>query len=165
MKLFRILLIMTSTLLAGLVVSAQTSLVNDSPSYNVNRTLLLQLVNDVRLKGCYCGNTWMAPVAPLAWNDSLEAAAVRHSKEMAAFDYFSHTSKITGLSASARIKAAGYNWRACGENISLGAEDEQSAIDGWLKSTRHCQNIMQPLFKEMGVGRAGTYWTQAFGAQ
>ncbi|MDQ3277043.1 MAG: CAP domain-containing protein, partial [Bacteroidota bacterium] len=48
----------------------------------VNKQLLLQMVNDVRKKGCKCGDTYY-PAAPiLAWNSQLEKAALVHSNDM-----------------------------------------------------------------------------------
>jgi uncharacterized protein YkwD len=38
-------------------------------------------------------------------------------------------------------------------------------IAGWLNSEDHCKNIMSSLFKEMGVARAGDYWSQEFGSR
>jgi uncharacterized protein YkwD len=35
-------------------------------------------------------------------------------------------------------------------------------IDGWLKSPGHCKNLMDKSYKEMGVAKVGTYWTQEF---
>lgn len=131
---------------------------------SVNKTLLLQLVNDVRQKGCNCGDKWQPPVGTLTWNDKLEAAATAHSIDMNQKAYFSHTSP-DGSNAGNRIQRAGYVWRAYGENIAFGYNNERDLIRGWLNSATHCANMMNRNFKEMGVGRSGTYWTQAFGAR
>src|SRR2546423_9277507 len=56
----------------------------------VNKTLLLQLVNEARKKGCTCSNTYYPPVPPLTWNDQLETAAKEHSNDMFKNKYFSH---------------------------------------------------------------------------
>lgn len=135
-----------------------------TPAASVNRTTFIQLVNNVRQAGCTCGSSVMPPVAPVTWNDLLANAALSHSSDMNTNDYFSHTG-LNGSSAGDRITAAGYNWRAYGENIARGYTSEQAVMDGWLKSEGHCKNIMSSQFKEMGVGRAGNYWTQAFGSR
>ena len=135
-----------------------------NPSSTVNKTTLLQLVNNVRQTGCICGTTVMAPVAPITWNDQLATAAFNHSNEMNSNNYFNHTG-LSGSTAGDRIAAAGYAWKAYGENIAKGYSNEQTVMDGWLKSEGHCKNIMGALFREMGVARVGTYWTQEFASR
>lgn len=134
------------------------------PSYNVNGTLLLQLVNNVRQSGCVCGSTNMSPVSPVSWNDQLAKAAYDHSSDMKTNNYFSHVGQ-NGSSAADRIRNAGYNWKTYGENIAQGFTTEEAVVNGWLGSEGHCRNIMNPSFTEMGVGREGNYWTQVFGAK
>jgi uncharacterized protein YkwD len=135
-----------------------------TPSVNVNKTTLLQLVNDLRQSGCTCGSTVMPAVQPIAWNDQLATAAYNHSNDMYTNNYFNHTG-LNGSSAGDRIIATGYAWRSYGENIAKGYSSEQSVMDGWILSEGHCKNIMNPGFKEMGVARVGNYWTQEFGSR
>jgi uncharacterized protein YkwD len=130
----------------------------------INKTYLLQLVNDVRKTGCNCGTTKMPPVPALVWNSLLEKAAVNHSIDMFKNNYFSHTG-LNGSTPGTRLRAVGYNWRTYGENIALGYTSELAVINGWLKSPGHCRNIMNANFKEMGVERSGNCWTQDFGAR
>ena len=140
---------------------------NPSPSgtsFNVNKSTLLQLVNSTRQAGCTCGTTVMPGVAIVSWNDQLATAALNHSNDMYTNNYFSHAG-LDGSDAGDRIAIAGYAWKAYGENIAKGYSSEQAVIDGWLKSEGHCKNIMSPLFKEMGVARAGSYWSQEFGSK
>jgi uncharacterized protein YkwD len=130
----------------------------------LNKILLLQLVNDVRKRGCQCGDAWYPSAPPVAWNELLEKAAMAHSTDMSRNGFFSHTSPTNGK-AGPRLEAIGYNWKSYGENIAMGFESEKEVVDGWLKSTGHCKNIMNPSYKEMGVAKAGAYWTQEFGAK
>ena len=129
--------------------------------YNVNKSTMLQLVNEARQKGCTCGATVMPAVAPLTWNDLLAKAAYDHTKDMYTNKYFSHTGQ-NGSDPGQRIKAAGYSWSAYGENIASGQTSEQQVVAGWLSSEGHCKNIMNSRFKEIGVGREGNIWTQVF---
>ena len=133
-------------------------------AYNVNAAVILDMVNSVRAKGCTCGDAAMPPVGALTWNDLLAKAAFDHSNDMKVNNYFSHTSG-ENTTAGDRMKLAGYNWRAYGENIALGQTTEQIVMNSWLNSEGHCRNIMNKNFKEMGVGRSGNYWTQVFGAK
>jgi len=132
-----------------------------NPSATVNKGTLLQMVNNIRQTGCTCGSNVMPPVAAVTWQDQLATAAFNHSNEMNSNNYFSHTG-LNGSTGGERIAAAGYAWKAYGENIAKGYSNEQSVMDGWLKSEDHCKNIMSPLFQEMGVAKVGNYWTQEF---
>jgi len=132
--------------------------------YNVNKTILLQLVNDVRNKGCTCGTIAMPPVGIVVWNDQLAKAAYDHSVEMNMHDYFSHTA-LDGSSPGQRITAAGYHWSSYGENIANGYPNEQAVMNAWLGSEGHCKNIMNGGYRDMGVGRDGNYWTQDFASK
>lgn len=133
-------------------------------SSGVNKTELLQLVNDARKKGCQCGDTYYPSAPAVTWNEKLEKAALSHSNEMFRNDYFSHTDR-SGNNAGVRIEAAGYRWKAYGENLAHGFMNEKEVVQGWLNSPGHCKNIMNKSFKEMGVAKAGNYWTQDFGSQ
>jgi uncharacterized protein YkwD len=127
----------------------------------VNKTLLLQLVNQVRQKGCQCGDTWYPAAPPLSWSTQLEKAALIHSNDMYANKYFAHAAK-DGSKAGERIDQVGYRWRTYGENIAFGYRTEKEVVKGWLTSPGHCKNIMGAAFKEVGVSRVGEYWTQVF---
>lgn len=141
-----------------------TAIPGATVSTGLNNDLLLKLVNDVRTKGCNCGATVMPPVNTLSWNNLLAAAALAHSKDMNANNYFDHTSK-DGKNPGDRITAAGYKWMSYGENIAAGQPNEQAVFDAWIKSEGHCKNIMNANFREMGAAKDGRYWTQEFGRQ
>ena len=135
-----------------------------SVASTVNKTLLLQMVNDSRSKGCKCGDTYYPPAPPVGWNTLLEAAAAVHANDMYKKNYFSHIGS-DGSNGGMRIDRAGYKWVAYGENIAAGYTSERSAIEGWILSPGHCKNMMDKAYKEMGVARAGNYWTQDFASR
>lgn len=135
-----------------------------SVSTTVNKAVMLQLVNEVRKKGCQCGDTYYYPAPTITWNNQLEAAAYEHSEDMYTNKYFDHIAP-DGSNGGSRIEQAGYNWMTFGENIAVGFRSEKEVLDGWLLSPGHCKNIMNNSFKEMGVARVGTYWTQEFAAK
>jgi len=137
---------------------------NDPVPNTVNKTVLLQLVNEARKKGCNCGDAYYVPVPALAWNDVLEKAAYNHSKDMNEKNFFSHTGS-DGSGSGERISRSGYNWSYYGENIAFGYMSEKQVVDGWLSSPDHCKNIMNKNFKEMGVARVNNYWTLDFGSR
>jgi uncharacterized protein YkwD len=130
---------------------------------------VLDLVNEARARPRHCGGARFAAAAPLTWNEALAAAALAHSADMAARDYFAHADP-EGRSVAQRASAAGYRWRAVGENIAAGLGEPPAVVAGWLASPGHCANIMSADFAEMGAAfvlRAGTargvWWTQTFG--
>ena len=144
--------------------TTNSSSTKTSDRSTVNKTLMLQLVNQVRQNGCKCGDTYYYPVAPVKWNEQLEEAAYTHSSDMSKRNYFSHKSP-EGYNGGVRIDRTGYEWKAFGENIALGYNTEKSVLEGWLKSPGHCKNIMNKSYKEMGVAKVGSYWTQEFGSR
>lgn len=144
--------------------SATNNQIKTEPITSVNKTLMLRLVNSVREKGCRCGDTYYPPVPPVVWDDRLEEAAQNHSNDMFQKNYFSHV-EADGSNGGVRLQRAGYDWKAYGENVGMGYKTEREVVEGWLKSPGHCKNIMNKLYKEMGVARAGNYWTQDFGSR
>ncbi|MCE4535957.1 CAP domain-containing protein [Pelomonas sp. P7] len=132
---------------------------------------MLAAVNARRRAGASCGTRGSFPAAPdLAWNAAITQAAVAHSDDMVARNFFDHTGS-DGSSPGDRMTAAGYPWRGWGENIAAGQSSVAEVVDGWMKSDGHCANLMNAAFRDIGVacvaGNAGTpyrsYWTQDFG--
>jgi uncharacterized protein YkwD len=149
--------------LCGAMAFAQTS-----GSHEFKREFLKH-INSIRQTGCICGTAYMAPVAPLKWNDVLQYAADGHALDMANNNYFSHTSK-DGRTMESRIVTAGYIFNgyksfAVGENIAFGQQSIDEVMDGWFKSPGHCKNLMNPSFKEVGVAENHQYWVQDFGGR
>ncbi|MFD6415785.1 sigma-70 family RNA polymerase sigma factor [Streptomyces sp. NPDC060194] len=109
-----------------------------------------------------------AGCAPVTSNSALARAAADHSADMAARDYFSHSSP-DGTDPGDRITAAGYRWSTYGENIARGQQSPASVMEGWMNSPGHRANILNCGFKELGVGvhqaQGGPWWTQAFGTK
>ena len=127
---------------------------------------VLRLVNIERGK---------AGAGPLALNDKLNRSAQYHADFMAENDCFEHLCPNEG-NLGKRVRDSGYEWRAVAENIAAGHEDPAEVMDSWMNSPGHRANILNPRYKELGVGyvlldRDGGkvdmrhYWVQNFGAQ
>jgi len=108
-------------------------------------------------------------VSPLVQNSLLTNAARGHSADMANNNFFSHTGS-DGSNAGDRIIRTGYDWITYGENIAAGYGTAGEVVNGWMNSPGHRANILNPDFREIGVGYAynassiyGTYWTADFG--
>lgn len=106
---------------------------------------------------------------PLVLNPMLQAAALRHSRDMAAHKFLSHTGS-DGSTPPQRMQAAGYSPWSWGENAAYGYPSAASVFNGWMGSTGHRDNIRGSDFREMGLAVATSsggvkYWTQTFGAR
>jgi uncharacterized protein YkwD len=97
-------------------------------------------------------------LAALRMNPRLSQAATEHSSDMVSHDYFSHTAPgdVTFVD---RIRASGYlsglrSW-TIGENILWGTTTlgtPAAAMQGWMNSPGHRENILTPTFREVGIG-------------
>ena len=113
----------------------------------------LAAVNRARSVKQICGNTPYGPAPPVSWSGALATAAYLHSKDMVRKNFLSHSGS-NGSSAGERISLQGYPWRTYGENIAAGNPTVSSVIQGWIVSTAHCRNLMNPAFTEIGAGYA-----------
>jgi len=112
---------------------------------------MLQRVNALRAAPRSCGAKGRFPAAPpLRWSAPLAEAALGHTREMAARGVLTHDS-ADGRSLSDRADAAGYAWRALGENVAAGQASIARVVDSWAHSDGHCANLMGPRFTELGV--------------
>lgn len=125
---------------------------------------MLAAVNQFRTEGHTCGGTYHAPVDPLAWNGNLGNAAARHSDDMAEHEHFGHVG-TDGSTVGDRVSDTGYEWRAVGENIARNQQSIAEVVNAWGESAGHCENMMNPSYKELGAAMESLYWTQVFGRQ
>lgn len=118
---------------------------------------ILKLVNAQRAKaGC----------RTVTLDPRLTAAAAGHASDMAANNYFSHTSR-DGRTFVDRIKAKGYS-SPRSENIAAGQTGVTAVMNAWMKSAGHRVNILDCSATQMGAASAkggsyGVYWVQDFG--
>ncbi|MBI4060044.1 MAG: CAP domain-containing protein [Elusimicrobia bacterium] len=110
----------------------------------------------------------------LAWDIRAQNAARGHSREMAALDYFSHSSPTPGRTTSAeRVLKEGISAMGESENLAkqpiAGRTVEVLAREitrGFMKSSGHMGNIVLAEFTHMGVGvdvsRGWVFVTQTF---
>lgn len=127
------------------------------------RSALLAAVNAERQR---------AGASPLVASSGLDRAAQRHAEDMLTRHYFAHESP-EGHTVAERAKAAGYDWRAIGENIAEGQTSVAEVMSTWMHSPGHRRNILNPTYREMGAGLAlgksgGEYqveWVQDFGTR
>lgn len=156
------------------------------PLNHSTKSQYLNLINEVRSHGRSCGSKGYFSAAPaLRWSDVLYKAAYEHSNDMQKSHYFSHqgswsysdwTAKVQhlkrGSSLKERIENNGYKaWKHIAENIEGGSATAKAAMQHWLGADRHCANIMNPIFTEVGMAHIESrgsdiphLWTQTFAA-
>lgn len=101
-------------------------------------------------------------------NAKLDTSAQKWTDWMVVNNQFTHGDDFAG-----RISAAGYDWQMAGENIATGYETPADVMSGWMASTDHCRNILDPGFRDVGIGvnpnpvadwaSSPATWTQDFG--
>jgi uncharacterized protein YkwD len=77
----------------------------------------------------------------------LNSSAQGWTNAMVSTDQFTHGTNFAG-----RISAAGYVWRSAGENIATGYSTPRAVVRAWMASTGHCQNILNPTYRNIGTG-------------
>ncbi len=92
------------------------------------------------------------------------------SNDMATKGYFSHTDSL-GRDPFTRMRSFGYTYNTwMGENLAAGYSDALNTFNQWKTSPGHNENMLNPNFKVIGIGRVanlsayyGYYWTTNFG--
>ena len=115
---------------------------------------VIRLVNEIRAKN---------GLNALTANWELSRVARYKSQDMVDHRYFSHTSPTYG-SPYQMMRAFGISFRTAGENIAYGYKPPQAVVNGWMNSSGHRANILNPSYTQIGVGYVsnGHYWTQMF---
>ena len=102
-------------------------------------------------------------------NARLMQAAQLQADQVASLRRLEHVLSDAAYPAPAdRLAAAGYTWRAYGENLASGQRNASQAVTGWMNSPGHRANIMNSMFTEIGIGYATDstgrpYYVQVFG--
>jgi len=106
----------------------------------------------------------------LTENTQLDAAALAKAKDMALNGYFAHVGP-DGKTPWEWITGAGYQYSYAGENLAVRFVDSQDVVNAWMASPTHRENIVKPVYTQIGVGVAeglydgqpATYVVQYFG--
>lgn len=130
----------------------------------IEQKKILDAVNNIRKKGCYCGNKYLRPAQRLEWNELLYKSAYNQATDMSQHNFFAHYSH-DGQDIGQRLDMVGYTWKVAGENLGEGQKSFEEVLEDWLKSYSHCTMLMNPKVNEMAVAKVGKYWVQHFGKQ
>lgn len=95
----------------------------------------------------------LAKVQPLRQNPQLDNAAIAKANDMASRNYWSHNTP-DGQEPWMFVTAQNYDYQKLGENLAAGFDSEQSTVNGWMGSPKHRENLLDPLFSDVGFGVA-----------
>jgi uncharacterized protein YkwD len=135
---------------SGTTTTAPSSVAND----------IVRYTNDARVRN---------GLPPFGANANLMEAARVHAQQMAQFQRSDHT--ISGAqypTLVSRLQAVGYSYSNAAENVAWNQRDAQSVVTGWMNSSGHRANILDPNLHEIGAAMARSskgepYWIQVFG--
>ena len=132
-----------------------------TPVLDAEEQAFLKLINDYRTANGL--GTLQASIA-------LTNASKWMSNDMATKNYFGHTDS-TGRDSFTRMRSFGYTYNTwMGENLAAGYSDAANTFNQWKTSPSHNENMLNPNFKVLGIGRVVNtsayywfYWTTDFG--
>lgn len=95
---------------------------------------------------------------PLIWEDKLRDTAEYKANEMLQYEYFAHTSPVTGGPMNLAVDYFKYETNGFGENLlyyySSGHNmaSAERMVQDWMNSPPHRANILRPEWKKLGAG-------------
>lgn len=97
-----------------------------------------------------------AGLPTLVFHDALGRAADAKLKNILDEQYFGHTAP-SGATPWDWFRQSGYAYTAAGENLAMDFADAKTLVAAWLESAQHRENILDPVFREIGLSvRSGT---------
>ncbi|MCX7782394.1 MAG: CAP domain-containing protein [Meiothermus sp.] len=126
--------------------------------------IAMNAVNQARTAARTCtsgSNTQSYAAAPaLSWNGLLGEVARQRATHIQQSGEFSHQEgSRPGYAVARRSEQNGYRYLEIRENLAQGYSTATDAVNAWLTSTQgHCDTLMAPHLREMGMVKAGEYW-------
>jgi Cysteine-rich secretory protein family len=87
----------------------------------------------------------------LSENSKLDGAALAKGNDMLAKGYWAHFAP-DGTSPWSFFLNFGYKYKYAGENLARDFPDAASAVNAWMNSPSHKENILNPNYREIGIG-------------
>jgi len=130
---------------------------------NISPEVVISLTNEERVA---------AGLEPLVSNSLLAQAALAKGTDMLNKDYWAHVSP-DGVEPWYFFAQSGYEYRYAGENLARDFSNPSGAVDAWMASPSHRENLLSPRYREIGVavvegdlaGVDTTIIVQLFGTQ
>jgi hypothetical protein len=108
---------------------------------NIAPSEVIRLTNEKRAQ---------AGLPALTENGTLSQAAQAKGADMLNRDYWSHIAP-DGTQPWTFFTNAGYRYRYAGENLARDFSSPSSAVEAWMASSSHKDNIMSAKYKEIGI--------------
>lgn len=109
---------------------------------NISPEEVVRLTNEKRIA---------AGLSTLTYNSTLAGAAYTKGTDMINRDYWAHVAP-DGTQPWKFFSDFGYKYRYAGENLARDFTNATSAVDAWMNSPTHRENILNSKYKEIGIG-------------
>jgi uncharacterized protein YkwD len=108
---------------------------------NISTSEVISLTNQKRAEN---------GVASLQYSPLLAQAALAKGNHMLQYNYWAHIAP-DGTEPWKFFTDVGYKYRYAGENLARDFTNPQSAVDAWMASPSHRENLLSPKYTEIGV--------------
>lgn len=109
---------------------------------NISPTDVIRLTNEQRTA---------QGLSPLSENSTLDQAALAKGNDMLAKGYWAHFAP-DGTTPWSFFLKFGYKYQYAGENLARDFSDSASAVNAWMNSPSHRENILNSNYKDIGIG-------------
>ena len=108
---------------------------------NISPTEVIALTNQKRIA---------AGLSPLEENKSLDQAALSKGNYMIEKDFWAHVAP-DGTQPWKFFGDVGYKYKYAGENLARDFTNANSAVEAWMASPTHKENMLSPNYREIGI--------------
>lgn len=126
---------------AALYFLPQTGLKILGYAANIPPLEVVRLTNEKRVQ---------SGLAPLEYNQTLADAAKAKGEDMLSRDYWAHIGP-DGTEPWKFFTDSGYQYRYAGENLARDFSNANSAVEAWIASPTHKDNLLSSKYKEIGI--------------
>lgn len=84
-------------------------------------------------------------------NSVLDSAALAKGNDMLAKGYWAHFAP-DGTSPWSFFLSFGYKYKYAGENLARDFSNANDAVNAWMNSPSHRENVLNPNYKDIGIG-------------
>lgn len=109
---------------------------------NISPSEVIRLTNVKRVE---------AGLKPLKENPSLSIGAKAKGEYMLEHDFWAHVAP-DGTQPWKFFGDVGYKYRYAGENLARDFSNPQAAVEAWMASPTHKENLLSPKYSEIGIG-------------
>lgn len=109
---------------------------------NISPSEVIRLTNERRVQG---------GLLPLSENSTLNAAALAKGNDMLAKSYWAHFAP-DGTSPWSFFLSFGYKYKFAGENLARDFSNANDAVNAWMNSPSHRENILNANYRDVGIG-------------